>query len=158
MRRSHFTVLTFAFVVILLVPPSAAEVQKKSSRKADNKLEAALHYDFFGVDGGRVSDQAEAKHDGTIQNGEIVQGKRKPAVKLDGRGAILVAASPADLDPAQKAFSVGASANLRHSTAHSWPWERRRTGSGSICGMASHILLCIRRVIRSPLPVIARSP
>ena len=82
--------------------------QKKPSRKLDDKLEAVLHYDFFGVDGVRVSDQARAKHDGTIQNGAIVPGKRKPAVKLDGRGAILVAASPADLDPAQKAFSVGA--------------------------------------------------
>jgi hypothetical protein len=106
--RNYLTALTFAFAVILLVPPSAATAQKRSPRKLDDKLETALHYDFFGVDGGRVSDQAEAKHDGTIQHGEIVQGKRKPAVKLDGRGAILVAASPADLDPTQKAFSVGA--------------------------------------------------
>ncbi len=127
MRRSHFTALTFAFVVILLVPPSAAMAQKKSPRKLDDKLEAALHYDFFGVDGVRVSDQAEAKHDGTIQNGEIVQGKRKPAVKLDGRGAILVAASPADLDPAQKAFSVGGlptSDTRRHTRSHGDGAER----------------------------------
>lgn len=108
MNRNHSTALTFAFVLTLLVPASDALGQTKSSRKLDNKLTAALHYDFFGVDGMRVSDQAKQKHEGTIQYGEIVQGKRKPAVKLDGRGSILVSASAADLDPTQKAFSVGA--------------------------------------------------
>ena len=108
MNRNQPPALTLAFVLILLAPASDALAQKKSSRKLDDKLTAALHYDFYGVDGMRVSDQAKQKHEGTIQNGEIVQGKRKPAVKLDGRGSILVAAGAGDLDPAQKAFSVGA--------------------------------------------------
>ncbi|MHB0958489.1 MAG: LamG-like jellyroll fold domain-containing protein [Pirellulaceae bacterium] len=108
MNRHDSRAVTLMFVLILWVPATDALAQKKSSRQRDDKLTAALHYDFYIVDGMRVSDQAKQKHEGTIQNGELVQGKRKPAVKLDGRGSILVAASAGDLDPALKALSVGA--------------------------------------------------
>ncbi len=108
MKRTLLVALVLAVLVGLSIPANLAVAQAKSSRKLDGKLEVALHYDFYLVDGMRVSDQAKPKHEGTIQNGEIVHGKRKPAVKLDGTGSILVAARPADLDPAQKAFSVGA--------------------------------------------------
>ncbi|MHB8972699.1 MAG: LamG-like jellyroll fold domain-containing protein [Pirellulaceae bacterium] len=108
MKRNDSTVLVLAVIASVLIPRSEAAAEKKSSHKNDHQLEVALHYDFYGVQGMRVSDQAKQKHEGTIQDGQIVQGKRKPAVKLDGRGSIIVAASPADLDPAQKAFSVGA--------------------------------------------------
>jgi hypothetical protein len=67
----------------------------------------ALHYDFFLSEGVRMSDASGNKHDGTLRNGEVVYGRRKNAVKLDGKGMIL-AATPESLNPASRPFTVGA--------------------------------------------------
>ena len=101
-------IVALTIVGSLLAPAGVVFAEKKTARRTEFKLEIAQHYDFFGVEGPRVSDAAGKKHDGTLQNGEIVFGKRKPAVRLDGKGSISVAGSPDELSPAQKAFSVGA--------------------------------------------------
>ncbi|MHB8972750.1 MAG: LamG-like jellyroll fold domain-containing protein [Pirellulaceae bacterium] len=109
-RPPSLLVLLMAVTGLLLRFPAAGSPAEKrpSTRNTDSPLQVALHYDFFGVEQSRVGDQAKPKHEGTIQSGEIVLGKRKPAVKFDGRGSIAVAASPDDLNPAQRTFSVGA--------------------------------------------------
>jgi hypothetical protein len=106
-RLPMLPVLLTGLNCLLPVMAGIAADKTKTPRNASTKLEVALHYDFFGVEGTRVADQARQKHEGTIHAGEIVVGKRKPAVKLDGKGFVSVAADPADLDPAQRAFSVG---------------------------------------------------
>jgi hypothetical protein len=108
MRRTRTLLVALTLAGSMLLPADMVLADKKTARSADSKLQIVLHYDFFGVEGPRISDAAGKKHDGTLQNGEIVFGKRKPAVKLDGKGSISVAGSPDELSPAQKAFSVGA--------------------------------------------------
>jgi hypothetical protein len=93
---------------LFAVSITAAADRKKGDRELDSKTEVALHYDFYGVEGGKVADQAKPPHDGAIHAGRIVDGKRKPAVKLDGDGTVAVAGEPSELSPAGRAFSVGA--------------------------------------------------
>ena len=100
--------MTLALVAVVLVPPSIAQTRKKRSRQSDSQLSVALHYDFYAVEENRVLDQAKPNHEGTVRDGQIVRGKRKPAVQLDGHGSVLVAATAADLDPADKDLTVGA--------------------------------------------------
>jgi Concanavalin A-like lectin/glucanases superfamily len=108
MHRNPALLLVLTVAGSFLLPAGTVLAETKAPRRADSKLEIALHYDFFAVVGPRIGDLAAQKHDGTLQNGEIVFGKRKPAVKFDGKGSISVAGSPDELSPAQKAFSVGA--------------------------------------------------
>ncbi len=108
MNRTIVAAWTWALVAVVLVPPAIAQTQNKRSRHSDFQLSVALHYDFYAVEANRVLDQAKPKHEGTIRDGQIVQGKRKPAVQLDGHGSILVTATAADLDPTDKALTVGA--------------------------------------------------
>ena len=107
--RTHHS-LSLAILMTYLFGVSAVEAadRKKGDRDADAKTEIALHYDFYGVEGDKVADQAKPPHDGTIHGGQIVDGKRKPAVKLDGNGSLSVSGEPSELNPAGRSFSVGA--------------------------------------------------
>jgi len=102
--------LSLAILLTYLFGVAAADAadRKKADRESDSKTAVALHYDFYGVDGEKVADQAKPPHDGTIHDAQIVDGKRKPAVKLDGNGTVTVAGQPSELNPAGRAFSVGA--------------------------------------------------
>jgi hypothetical protein len=71
------------------------------------KLELVLQYDFV-PDQMKVTDASGKKHDGTVQDGEIVYGRRKHAVKLDGKGTVAMAGVPDTLDPTLRAITVGA--------------------------------------------------
>ena len=108
MPKRTLLLAALTLVGITVVPTPTVLAERNASRTFNARPEIALQYDFFVVDGVRIGDAAKPKHDGTLQNGEIVVGKRKPAVRLDGNGSILVASSAEALNPAQKAFSVGA--------------------------------------------------
>jgi hypothetical protein len=82
--------------------------ERTARRIAEGALELALQYDFFVFDGQRVEDASRYKHDGDLKRGEIVNGRRKPAIKLDGNGSISLAETPDSLDPASRPFAIGA--------------------------------------------------
>jgi hypothetical protein len=64
-----------------------------------------LLYDFQGVEGSSVPDGSGHGHTGTLEAGEIVPGRQKPAVRLTGRGRV---STPVGLDLASRALTVGA--------------------------------------------------
>lgn len=68
----------------------------------------ALQYDFFDVTGARVPDGSGNGNAGTIVAGVIVPGRRKPAVRLDGTGAVVSDTPGHGLDLAGRAITVGA--------------------------------------------------
>jgi hypothetical protein len=70
--------------------------------------ELALLYDFQGVEGTTVPDGSGHDRTGRLEGGEIVTGRRKPAVQLDGHGMVTMADVPRDLDLASRALTVGA--------------------------------------------------
>lgn len=107
-RTAHTLLLAVCTASLFATYTLAAADRKKSEPERDAKVQVALHYDFYGVEGGKVHDQAKPPHDGTIQAGRVVDGKRKPAAKLDGNGSIEVSGEPSELNPAGRAFSVGA--------------------------------------------------
>lgn len=107
MHRNPSLLVTSTVAGSLIVLAGIVQAETKALRAIDSKLEIALHYDFFGVESPRICDLAKQKHDGTLRSGEIVFGKRKPAVKLAGQGSISVAGNPVELNPAQRAFSIG---------------------------------------------------
>ncbi len=71
-------------------------------------VEIAIHYDFYLVKGVIVSDASGKNHSGTIHHGEIVYGRNKNAIKLDGDGWIAMANVPASLNLESQPFTVGA--------------------------------------------------
>lgn len=101
---SAVAVGVLAVVIVLQGQAVGADRMPRSSR--DVGLQAVAHFDFFVVEGGRVGDASGQHHDGRLQNGEIVEGKRKPAVQFLGDGAISLLDD--NLDPSQRALTVGA--------------------------------------------------
>jgi hypothetical protein len=98
-RRPSFPILA-AVLYFALSEPSAAI--------AKGKPELALQYDFLSGEGPQISDGSGRKHVGNLQDGEIVYGRNKYAVKLHGNGMILMAELPKTLNPASRALTVGA--------------------------------------------------
>ena len=108
MRR--FTV-TFAWGLIACLAASdrtLTAAEPNQGRAHQIRLELALQYDFFLVQSGQVRDASGHKHDGQLQGGEIVPGKQKLALKLDGQGLISLRELPDSLSPQQRPFTVGA--------------------------------------------------
>jgi hypothetical protein len=86
-----------------------ASADEKTGRKGGRvNLEMALQYDFYLVKGTQVSDGSGHQHHGQLHGGKIVEGPRKPAVQLDGKGIIAMAGLPESLNPAFRTFAIGA--------------------------------------------------
>jgi len=68
----------------------------------------ALQYDFYDVQGTRVPDGSGHEHTGTIAAGRVVDGRRKPAIELDGAGAVTADLLGRDVDLAGRAMTIGA--------------------------------------------------
>ena len=95
-----------AALVLLSLAALASPALAADAVPSDPEL--ALHYDFFDVQGTRVSDGSGHDHTGTIAAGTIVYGKRKPAVKLEGAGAVTAESLGRGIDFAGRAMTVGA--------------------------------------------------
>jgi hypothetical protein len=92
-------------LLLLLVPGLPAVAA--DIRGAEPEL--ALLYDFQAVDGTQVPDGTGHGHTGTLEAGEIVSGRNKPAVQFAGKGMVrMVAQVPGGLDLASRALTVGA--------------------------------------------------
>jgi hypothetical protein len=104
--------LSLVLLAILLGPMWGARADDPGGRQpVSDRLELALHYDFFLGEGTRVNDASGKKRDGTLVHGQIIEGRRRNAVKLDGLGMIRVEGPTAGLDPTARAFTVGAVCN-----------------------------------------------
>ena len=79
--------------------------------------ELALLYDFQAVEGTQIPDGSGHGHTGTLEAGEIVFGRTKPAVQFAGKGLVTMAPVAGDLELVSRALTVGASASPRHQTA-----------------------------------------
>ncbi len=84
----------------------AMAVEQTPPHAADPQLESVVHFDFFVLEGARVSDASGQHHDGRLQNGTIANGKRKPAVQFDGHGVISLLEET--LDPSTRPLTIGA--------------------------------------------------
>ena len=104
--RLGFVIVVGAFAVGIVPWAQVAGVERLPRSSRDVKLEAVVHFDFFVVEGGRVGDASGQHHDGQLQNGEVVEGKRKPAVQFQGNGAVSLFDDK--LDPSQRSLTVGA--------------------------------------------------
>jgi hypothetical protein len=62
-----------------------------------------LRFDFLDVDNYRVQDISGKHHDGLIRNGQIVDGKRKPAIQFETPG--LMSLVDDTIDPSGRALS-----------------------------------------------------
>jgi hypothetical protein len=96
---------TAVLVATLLLAASAAEGARASGV---SEPVLALQYDFYGVEGAAVTDGSGHGLHGRLEGGQIVPGKTKPAVKLEGHGQITLTKASPDLDPSQRALTVGA--------------------------------------------------
>jgi hypothetical protein len=65
-----------------------------------------VRFDFLVVENNRVGDASGQHHDGLIQGGRVVEGKRKPAVQFETNGLISLVSDV--LDPSGRALTVGA--------------------------------------------------
>jgi hypothetical protein len=88
------------------LPTEAEETRGAQRKNQDPPLESVLRFDFLVVDNNRVQDISGKRHDGLIQNGQIVEGKRKPAVQFDTPG--LMSLVDDTVDPSGRALTVGA--------------------------------------------------
>jgi hypothetical protein len=106
MRRNlHLLVPILAAAFVAAWPIRTVSAGDAASR--GKKLELVLQYDFL-PDQLKVADASGKKHDGAVQDGEIVYGRRKHAVKLDGKGMVAMTAVPDTLNPQSQAMTVGA--------------------------------------------------
>ncbi len=83
-------------------------VERQSLASRAQTPEIALHYDLFVVDGALVGDASGKRHDGVILRGEIVPGRKKDALRLDGDGSLAMPDVPETFDPKSRPFTVGA--------------------------------------------------
>ncbi len=82
---------------------------ERSSRiSRGEEAEVAIHYDLYLVEDGNVSDASGNSFSGKIHQGEIIFGRNKNAIKLDGDGWIAMASVPAEVDLGSRSFTVGA--------------------------------------------------
>jgi hypothetical protein len=105
MRRAAL----FALLTLITGLPGAAWAAEQAGQSANaTKVELALHYDFLSDQVAKVIDLSGNEHAGTLRGGELVYGRRKTAVKLDGTGLISMDGSPNALNPACRPLTVGA--------------------------------------------------
>lgn len=108
-RRVTLLVLIVAVSALGVRRPQAAEDREKKPRLTDpGTPELVLHYNFYGAEGDRVSDASGKKHDGKLVGGEIVLGRRRPAIAFDGQGSITVADNLESFGLTSHTWSVGA--------------------------------------------------
>ena len=98
--------LTAALVGCLLLPASSVSAGEKPPRGVEPEL--AVHFDFYVVDGADVSDGSVHGYTARLTAGEIVPGRKKPAVKFSGDGQLTMTERPQELDPSARALTVGA--------------------------------------------------
>jgi hypothetical protein len=102
-------VAVFSVLAIVIEVPCIATGGERPNRNGStSKPELVLQYDFLPDQVTKVIDFSSKKHNGTLQNGEIVEGRRKNAIKFDGKGMISVANVPETLNPASRPLTVGA--------------------------------------------------
>lgn len=105
MRRSVWLFLSvFSMSMAAAGDPSDSEGPPKSA----SALRLALHYEFLGDQLPRIEDLSGNEHHGLLDSGEIVYGRRKNAVKLEGKGRVVVRGVPDSLNPASRSLTVGA--------------------------------------------------
>lgn len=75
---------------------------------AGKEPELALLYDFQGIEGAEVPDGSGHGLTGTLEAGEIVSGRTRPAVRFEGKGLVALAHVAPELDFASRALTVGA--------------------------------------------------
>jgi hypothetical protein len=92
-------------VLLLLFVPALAAVGADAGR-AEPELD--LLYDFQAVEGMQIPDGSGHGHTGTLEGGEIVFGRNKPAVQFAGKGLVTMAQVSGGLDLASRALTVGA--------------------------------------------------
>lgn len=101
--------LAWGIVAINLSSVHYLQAGERTSRAARYlPPEIALQYDLYVVEDGKVSDASGKKHDGTILKGEIVLGRKKNALRLNGDGAIGMSKVPDTFNPKLRSFTVGA--------------------------------------------------
>lgn len=105
MRRA--ALLPVLTVTVCLVGTALA-ADRASRNATKTPVELALQYDFLADQVSEVSDFSGKKHDGTLRDGEIVYGRRKNAVKFDGKGFIFQESVPDTLNPKARPLTVGA--------------------------------------------------
>lgn len=103
-RTSTLVVGLVAFVAGVL--PQAEATLGAPRKTQEPQLESVLRFDFLVVDNNRVQDISGKHRDGLIQNGQVVEGKRKPAVHFETPG--LISLVDDTLDPSRRALTVGA--------------------------------------------------
>jgi Concanavalin A-like lectin/glucanases superfamily len=99
------TTLLSGFILLLLLVPPVPAAGAEAGR-AEPQL--ALLYDFQAVEGAQIPDGSGHGHTGTLEAGEIVLGRNKPAVQFAGKGLVTMTQSSGSLDPASRALTVGA--------------------------------------------------
>lgn len=105
----RFEPSAIALLVCAVSMPGLGRAGEPANRSArDKQLELALQYDFFLVEDARIIDSSGQKHHGTLQGGEVSEGKRKQALKLNGTGQVSISPLPESLNPSSRALTVGA--------------------------------------------------
>jgi Concanavalin A-like lectin/glucanases superfamily len=99
------TTLLSAIILSLLFVPSVPAIGPEGGG-AEPQL--ALLYDFQAVEGAQIPDGSGHGHTGTLEAGEIVFGRNKPAVQFAGKGLVTMNQASGSLDPASRALTVGA--------------------------------------------------
>ena len=95
-------------LLALAIGWSAAEARSETASRGKGKIELALQYDFLPSEAAQISDGSGKKHAGRLQNGAIVEGRNRNAIRFDGTGTIVMGDVPASLNPASRALTVGA--------------------------------------------------
>jgi hypothetical protein len=98
------TRLALGVFLMAHVAPAGAMAQ---TRSVSAEPELAVLYDFQGVEGTQIPDGSGHGHTGTLEAGEIVFGRTKPAVQFAGRGLVRSVALPAGL-AVSRPLTVGA--------------------------------------------------
>ncbi len=109
-RQSLLLAALVAFVLSHSLA-AAADGERRGRSAAREGVKMALHYDLFLSEGAHISDASGNNRDGVLKNGEIVLGKRKNAIKFDGKGLVLATDSADPLQLESRALTVGALCN-----------------------------------------------
>lgn len=103
--------MTLVYCVALVCWFASSSRTASGAEAKGTDPELALLYDFYAVEGAEVNDWSGHGHAGRLEGGEIVLGRRKPAVRFSGNGLIATDQVAHGLDPAGRALTVGAMIN-----------------------------------------------
>lgn len=106
--KQALVLLALAIALSLLQGPGATAADQAKPSRGDGRIVLALQYDFFQVEGAQVKDGSGKKRHGELQGGQVVEGRRRPALKLDGQGQLRMTQTPDRLNPAGRTLTVGA--------------------------------------------------